>query len=64
MESGADIIDIGGQSTRPTSTKVSPDEEIKRVIPIIRALREEENSWMKVGFVNKIVLFPYPHANG
>jgi dihydropteroate synthase len=35
---GADIIDIGGESTRPGSKPVSIDEEIKRVIPIIEEL--------------------------
>jgi len=37
--SGADIIDIGGESTRPGAPEVSADEEISRVIPVIRALR-------------------------
>jgi len=42
MESqGADIIDIGGESTRPNHTPVSEEEEIKRVIPIIEALSKE-----------------------
>lgn len=36
---GADIIDIGGESTRPGSTPVSADEELKRVIPIIKKLK-------------------------
>src|SRR5881396_1182399 len=35
---GADIIDVGGESTRPGATLVSPDEEIERVIPVIEAL--------------------------
>ena len=35
---GASIIDIGGQSTRPGYTEVGPDEEIRRVIPVIREL--------------------------
>lgn len=34
-----DIIDVGGQSTRPSSTLVSMEEESKRVLPVIRALR-------------------------
>jgi dihydropteroate synthase len=39
MESqGASIIDIGGESTRPGSGPVSPDEQIRRVVPVIRAL--------------------------
>ena len=33
----ADIIDIGGESTRPGFTPISADEEIKRIIPIIRS---------------------------
>ena len=33
---GADILDIGGESTRPSSAPVSPEEEIRRVIPVIQ----------------------------
>ncbi|MGO4571004.1 dihydropteroate synthase [Microvirga sp. 2TAF3] len=36
VQAGADIIDIGGESTRPGYTPVSPEEEQRRVIPIIR----------------------------
>ena len=38
---GADIIDVGGESTRPYSEKVSIEEELKRVIPVIEALHRE-----------------------
>lgn len=38
---GADIIDIGGESTRPRAEYVSEDEEIARVVPIIEAIRKE-----------------------
>lgn len=38
---GADIIDVGGQSTRPGAPLVSETEEMQRVIPVIEALREE-----------------------
>ncbi|MFN3739841.1 MAG: dihydropteroate synthase [Thermodesulfovibrionales bacterium] len=38
IEDGADIIDIGGESTRPGSEPVSPEEEIKRVVPVIKKL--------------------------
>ncbi len=41
IEDGADIIDIGGESTRPGSSSVSADEEIRRVIPIIKELSKE-----------------------
>ena len=36
---GADIVDIGGESTRPYSAPVTPDEELRRVIPVIESLR-------------------------
>jgi len=38
VDDGADIIDIGGESTRPGSNPVSLDEELFRVIPVIKAL--------------------------
>lgn len=41
LEEGADIIDIGGESTRPGAQPVSLEEEIDRVIPVIKALRKE-----------------------
>lgn len=37
VEEGADIIDIGGQSTRPGSEAVTPEEELRRTIPVIEA---------------------------
>ena len=40
---GADIIDIGGESTRPGADPVSASEEIERVLPIIKAIRRESN---------------------
>ncbi len=40
LDAGADIIDVGGESTRPGFTPVSADEEAKRVLPVIRALAQ------------------------
>ncbi|NPA39605.1 MAG: dihydropteroate synthase [Thermodesulfobacteria bacterium] len=40
LEDGADIIDVGGESTRPFSDRVPLEEELKRVIPVIKAIRE------------------------
>ncbi len=37
-QEGAAILDIGGESTRPGATPVSPDEELRRVLPVIRQL--------------------------
>ncbi len=41
IEEGADIIDVGGESTRPNYTKISDEEEIERVVPVIRAIKEK-----------------------
>ena len=38
IEAGADILDIGGESTRPMSERVSTEEEIRRVVPVIEAI--------------------------
>jgi dihydropteroate synthase len=38
VENGADILDIGGESTRPFSEKVSEEEETRRVVPVIEQL--------------------------
>ena len=43
VKAGADMIDIGGQSTRPGSEVVSIDEELNRVLPIIKLLRSQKN---------------------
>jgi dihydropteroate synthase len=41
IQEGADIIDVGGESTRPGSVPISQEEEIKRVLPVVKALAEE-----------------------
>lgn len=41
IKDGADIIDIGGESTRPNFEAVEADEEIRRVVPIIKAIKEK-----------------------
>ena len=41
INEGADILDIGGQSTRPASLRISAEEEIKRVIPVIEMLSKK-----------------------
>ena len=42
-EQGADIIDIGGESTRPGAEPVSLEKEIKRTVPVIKALRAKSD---------------------
>lgn len=41
IEEGATIIDVGGESTRLGYTKISDEEEIGRVVPVIRAIKEQ-----------------------
>jgi len=41
VEEGADIIDIGGESTRPGAEPVSHEQEVLRIIPVIKALKEQ-----------------------
>jgi len=41
LTSGADILDVGGESTRPGSQPISADDEISRVIPVIEAITKE-----------------------
>lgn len=40
LEEGAHILDIGGESTRPGFTPVSPEDEINRVVPVIREIKK------------------------
>lgn len=41
IEAGADILDIGGQSTRPQAIEVTLEAELERVLPVIQAIRQE-----------------------
>lgn len=43
IDGGADILDIGGESTRPGAAEVDADEEIERTVPLIRAVRAESD---------------------
>src|SRR5688500_19571945 len=40
IEAGADVLDVGGESTRPGSEAVNADEEMQRVIPVIDGLHK------------------------
>jgi dihydropteroate synthase len=43
IQNGVDIIDIGGQSTRPGAVQISLEEELNRVIPIIKTIRQHQD---------------------
>jgi dihydropteroate synthase len=48
IDAGVDIIDLGGESTRPGAEYVAEDEEIRRVIPVIQALRDSSEVMISV----------------
>lgn len=48
IELGVSIIDIGGESTRPGAPDVSVDEELQRVIPVIKAIRQISDIWISI----------------
>ncbi len=55
MAAGADILDIGGQSTRPQAETVPLQEELDRVIPVIQAVRQRFNIPISVDTTRAIV---------
>lgn len=48
LNEGADIIDIGGESTRPNAPLVSLEEELQRVVPLVEAVRKHFDCWISV----------------
>lgn len=55
LEAGADILDIGGESTRPGAEPVTPEEEIARIIPVIEGLQGKAQ-WISVDTRNAITM--------
>ena len=55
INNGADIIDIGGQSTRPGSEQINLETEINRVIPIIKAIRKNYSIPISIDTTRAIV---------
>lgn len=54
-ESGADILDVGGQSTRPQADEITLAEELDRVIPVIQAIRQESQIPISVDTTRAVV---------
>ncbi|USD59927.1 dihydropteroate synthase [Vibrio sp. SCSIO 43140] len=48
VASGVTIVDVGGESTRPGAPDVELQQELKRVIPVIKAIRERHDVWISV----------------
>jgi len=55
VNAGADLLDIGGQSTRPGAKPISPEAELERVIPIIKAIRKSLNIPISVDTTRALV---------
>lgn len=55
---GVHIIDIGGESTRPNAATVSTDEELRRVVPVVQAIRQHfgDEIWLSVDTSNPQVM--------
>ena len=58
IAAGATIIDIGGESTRPNADAVATEEEIKRVVPVVRAIRQQlgNDIWLSIDTSNPEVI--------
>lgn len=63
IREGADILDIGGESTRPGYTPVSVEEEVSRIIPVIQAVRRESGIPISVD-TTKLDVFKAAFAAG
>lgn len=55
---GATVIDIGGESTRPNAATVTTNEEIQRVVPVVKAIREQlgDAVWLSIDTSNPVVM--------
>ena len=54
LEEGADILDVGGESTRPYSISVSSGQQIHRVIPVIKAIRKHLSSSIPISIDTRL----------
>ncbi len=61
-EEGADIIDVGGESSRPGADSVDADKEIRRVIPVIQALRTQVSIPISIDTTKAVVAKAAIHA--
>ncbi|MFY8273175.1 dihydropteroate synthase [Pseudoalteromonas sp. SSDWG2] len=62
LEQGATIIDIGGESTRPGASDVLEQEELARVIPVIKALRKQSDCVISIDTSKAAVMTAAVHA--
>src|SRR5262245_38741788 len=48
VEAGADVVDVGGESTRPGAGRVDSAEECRRVVPVIAGLRARSSAFVSI----------------
>jgi dihydropteroate synthase len=48
VDEGAEVIDVGGESTRPGAEPITPDEEIRRVVPVVEAIADRFGDQVRV----------------
>ena len=63
VDQGADILDVGGESTRPGSSPVTAAAELRRVVPAITAIRRELNIPLSVDTYRAVVAEAATAAN-
>ena len=61
ISAGATIIDIGGESTRPNAAAVSTEEEVQRVVPVVKVIRQQlgdigKDIWLSIDTSNPIIM--------
>lgn len=61
ISAGATIIDIGGESTRPNAAAVSTEDEVQRVVPVVKAIRQQlgdigKDIWLSIDTSNPIIM--------
>ena len=59
---GADLIDIGGESTRPGAQPVLPDQQIERVVSVIEAIRSQQDICLSIDTQSATVASAALHA--
>lgn len=62
LQEGADILDVGGESTRPGHTVIGDEEEIRRVVPVIEALRSRFDAPISIDTYKEAVANAALHA--
>ena len=60
IEEGAEILDIGGESTRPGAPDVALQEELQRVIPVIKRIREASDCVISIDTSKACLLYTSP----